>query len=270
MTVSTMEKKSTRRRATPPPAAATASGGRGWLWALGQTALVGVMVFAILFLLAQPAFRPKAIQVSGVHHQTVSDVVSALAVDGSRSIFFLGHSDLEQRVSTLPWVESAAVQVALPDRVEVQVTEWSPVAVLQVGELSYYLNEQGMVLGPASEAGRLVILNRIHLTAVKPGDPAVSGELLQMLIALQAGFYPAFKLNVASFELDEREVLTLRTQRGWTVTFGQMVTDADRASLEPKLAALRALAGRLDLTTAPLEYINLMNPRAPAVQLRPR
>jgi len=184
-----------------------------------------------------------------------------------RLVWFEGIHDLGR--VTFP-LYLTAVQVALPDRVEVRVTEWSPVAVLQVGELSYYLNEQGTVLGPASEAGRLVVLNRIHLSAVKPGDPAVSGELLQMLTALQSGFYPAFKLNVASFELDDREVLTMRTQRGWTVTFGQMVTDADRASLEPKLAALRALAGRLDLTTAPLEYINLMNPRAPAVQLRPR
>ena len=269
MTASVMEKR-TRSRATPPPVLDTTGGRRGWLWALGQTAMVGALVFVILFLLAQPALRPKDIRVSGVHHQSVGDVVSALAVDGSRSIFFIGHSELEQRVNTLPWVQSADVRVALPDRVEVQVTEWSPVAVLQVGELSYYLNEQGAVLGPAPEAGRLVVLDRIDLRAVKPGDTAVSGELLQMLATLQAGFYPAFKVKVASFELDAREVLTLHTQRGWRVTFGQMVTDADRASLEPKLAALRALSGRLDLTSAPIDYINLMNPRAPAVQLRPK
>ncbi len=268
MTVSVVDKRARRRTAAPPAAATT--GGRGWIWALGQTAVLGALVFAILFLLAQPALRPKDIRVTGVHHQTAADVIAALALDGSRSIFFIGHSALEQRLTTLPWVESADVRVALPDRIEVRVTEWSPVAVLQVGELSYYLSEQGAVLGPAPEAGRLVVLDRTDLGTVKPGDAAVSGELLQMLTSMQAGFYPAFKVNVASFGLDARQVLTLHTQRGWTVTFGQMVTDADRASLEPKLAALRALSSRLDLTSAPIEYINLMNPRAPAVQLRPK
>jgi len=49
-----------------------------------------------------------------------------------------------------------------------------------------------------------------------------------------------------------------------------MVTADDRASLEPKLAALRALSSRIDLASAPIQYINLENPRAPAVQMRAR
>lgn len=267
MTVGVVEKRR-RRSQAPPPAEPKTSSRRGWLWAAGQLSAVGTLVFLILFLLAQPALRPTDIRVAGTRHQSVADVVSALAIDSNRSIFFLNHGELEQRVTSLPWIQSADVRVSLPDRVDVQVREWKPVAVLQVAELSYYLNERGTVLGTADEAGHLVVLDRTDAVSVKTGDTAVSGDLLQMLAPLQAGFYPAFKVKVASFELDARQVLTLRTQRGWTITFGQMITDADRATLEPKLAALRALSTRLDLTSAPIDYINLMNYRAPAVQLR--
>jgi hypothetical protein len=49
-----------------------------------------------------------------------------------------------------------------------------------------------------------------------------------------------------------------------------MLTADDRATLEPKLAALRALSSRLDLISSPIAYINLENPGAPAVQMRGR
>jgi hypothetical protein len=73
-----------------------------------------------------------------------------------------------------------------------------------------------------------------------------------------------------SFRLDRQEVLTAQTDRGWTIIFGQMVTADDRATLEPKLAALRALSSRIDLASAAIQYVNLENPRAPAVQMRGR
>jgi len=96
----------------------------------------------------------------------------------------------------------------------------------------------------------------------------VGSDLLPMLIQLRTGFSSAFKISVTSFQLDGREVLTAQTDHGWTIIFGQMVTGDDRASLEPKLAALRALSSRIDFVSAPIQYINLENARAPAVQMR--
>jgi hypothetical protein len=49
-----------------------------------------------------------------------------------------------------------------------------------------------------------------------------------------------------------------------------MVTSDDRATLTPKLAALRALGSRIDFPSAQIQYINLENPGAPAVQMRGR
>jgi hypothetical protein len=65
-------------------------------------------------------------------------------------------------------------------------------------------------------------------------------------------------------------VLTAQTDRGWAIIFGQMVTSDDRATLTPKLAALRALNSRVDFTSTQIQYINLENPGAPAVQMRAR
>lgn len=267
MTVGTIEK---RRRATAVPAATPLAASRGWLWAVVQLALLAVEIFATLFLLAYPAFRPQQVQVSGIRHVTADDIKSALALPADRSIFFLNHAQLERRVEQLPWVRSASVTLALPGRVSVKVLEWTPSAVLQVGESTYDLNDVGQVLDPVTEAGKLMVINRPDIGAIKSGQRAVAAELLPMLLQLRNGFQPAFRVSITSFTIDSREVLTAQTDRGWTLVFGQMLTADDRTSLEAKLAALRALSSRLDLTSTSISYINLENPGAPSVQMRAR
>jgi cell division septal protein FtsQ len=265
VTVGTIEKR--RRRVAPAPAKPVAST-RGWVWAVLQIAVLGGEIFTLLFLLAQPAFRPRHIDVVGTTHLTAAQVRGAMNLPGDRSIFLLSEAQLAERLRALPWVRAATVSLGLPDRVSVRVTEWKPSAVLQVGDTTYYLNELGDVLDPAAEAGALPVINRPDFGSVRSGQHAVGSDLLPMLLQLRAGFTPAFKISVTSFQLNRREVLTAQTDRGWTIIFGQMVTSDDRASLEPKLAALGALSSRIDFASAPIQYINLENPRAPAVQMR--
>jgi len=267
MSVGTVAKR--RRRAAAPPARPVA-GARGWVWAVIQIALLAVECFAVLFALAQPAFRPQHVTISGTHRLTAAQITGTLGLPSDRNIFFLNQQQLERRLQALPWVRTASVSLALPDRVTVRVTEWHPSAVLQVGEATYYVNDLGVVLDPATEAGDLAVINRPDFGTVRNGQHAITGELLAMLLQMRSGFYPAFKISLMSFAIDNREILTAQTDRGWTIIFGQMVTADDRASLEPKLAALRALSGRIDLTSAPIQYVNLENPGAPAVQMRGR
>ncbi|HKV32019.1 MAG TPA: FtsQ-type POTRA domain-containing protein [Candidatus Dormibacteraeota bacterium] len=265
MTVGTIDKR--RRRTAPAPAKPVATG-RGWMWAGLQIAVLAGEVFALLFLLAQPAFRPRQVEVVGTKHLTAAQVRGALNLPADRSIFLLNQTDLAKRLQALPWVRAASVSLALPDRVSIRVTEWTPSAVLQIGETTYYLNDLGEVLDPAAEAGSLTVINRPGFGPANDGQQALGSELLPMLVQLRSGFPTAFKISVTSFQLDRREVLTAQTDRGWTIIFGQMVTAEDRASLEPKLAALRALSSRIDLISGPIQYINLENPHAPAVQMR--
>lgn len=267
MTVGTIEKR--RRRTAPAPAHAAASS-RGWIWAVAQIAILGAETFAALFLLAQPAFRPRQVQVVGAMHLTPAQISAALALPPDRTIFFLSHGELEQRLMAMPWVRSASVSLALPDRVTARIIEWRPSAVLQVGEATYALNDLGQVLDPAAEAGGLAVINRPDFGSVTYGQRAVDRDLLPMLLQLKAGFAPAFKISLMSFQLNRRQLLTAQTDRGWTIIFGQMVTSDDRATLEPKLAALRALSSRIDFTSTQIQYINLENPGAPAVQMRGR
>src|SRR2546428_5617827 len=152
MTCTPCEKR--RRRTSAAPAKPRASS-RGWIWAVVQIAALATEVFILLFLLAQPAFRPQHVQVSGLRHLTAAQIRSALSLPDDRNIFFLSQAELGQRVKSLPWVRSAAVSLALPDHVSVAVTGWQPSAVVQVGGTTPYGNDLGGALRPEPEAGGL-------------------------------------------------------------------------------------------------------------------
>jgi len=238
------------------------------LWAGIQLVLLGAGIFLLLILLAQPVFRPRQLELIGSKHLGSTEVAAALGLPEERSIFLVSHRSLEARLGALSWVQSGHVTFGLPDRVTLVVTEWAPVAILQQGDRSYYLGERGTVLGAADEAGSLPILERPGLVKVAVGSRVVEPELFQLLLSLREAFPKAFHLQVMAFRLDAEDNLILRTDRGWSIVFGRMTTNDERASLEAKLAALQALATRVDLQSAPIAYINLMNPRTPAVQRR--
>src|SRR5256714_9948594 len=172
MTVTTVEKR--RRRTSAAPARPTASS-RGWIWAVVQIAALATEVFIFLFLLAQPAFRPQHVQVSGLRHLTAAQIRSALSLPPDRNIFFLSQAELAQRVQALPWVRSAAVSLALPDRVTVAVTEWRPSAAPQGGETTHYVNDLGVGLHPAPEADGLPPINPPDLGHA-PARPHAAGR----------------------------------------------------------------------------------------------
>jgi cell division septal protein FtsQ len=241
---------------------------RGWLWAVAQVAVLAAEVIGLVLLLAQPGLRPTELRVNGLQHVSLAQVRAALDLPHDRSIFFINSSDLAKRLHSLVWVQSADVSLSLPNKVAVRIQEWSPAGVLQVGERSYYLNAQGSVLAPASEPAGLTVVSRPGMPEPRAGQSVVDAQLLSLLATLRQGFPAAFHLQALIFTLDAREALTLHTDRGYPIMFGQIATSDERAQLEPKLAALRAISQRLDLVRAPILYINLMNPKAPAVQMR--
>ena len=55
---------------------------------------------------------------------------------------------------------------------------------------------------------------------------------------------------------------------GWKAYFGRVLTPEELASLKDKLAALKSISVKVDYNSPDLEYVNVMNPFAPAVKLK--
>jgi len=192
--------------------------------------LVMLLTAAALYgATASSAFDTRSIDVEGATWTTREQVTRALAVDPDSNLFALRTSELAARLTSLPAVASARVEVALPDGLRVLVVERTPILVWRVGERDLLLDRDGRLFAELDEAsrasiGRLRVISddRTGSATLRPGDRIDPVDLdaatrLGSLVPADAGS-SARALNVVI--TDEQGYLVRAWPDGWTAVFG--------------------------------------------------
>ena len=225
-----------------------------------------IQIAVLLWLLFGPALAIRNVYVSGAQHLSVDQVLAAAGLDPNGSVLGVDGVSDEQKLLAQTWIRAATVQPSLDGSVTVVISEWQPVAAYHAGPTGrmMLLSDQAIVLGAASSIGGLT-----NIQGPAGGDPGVGDrpldpELLVALVNIQRGFPAFLGQQVSSFIIDSCGNLTLVSMKGWKVYFGRVLTPEEFASLRDKLAALKAIQGRVNYNSPDLLYVNVMNPSEPA------
>lgn len=228
-----------------------------------------VELLVVVGLVKSPALAARRVYLSGNKHVTRQQVIDRAGLGRAPSMLLLTTDEAQAHLRSDPYVRTASVRTTLPDRVEIELLEWEPLAVLSRAGGFYLLNAEGGVLGlaPSGRAGAGPGLARVALSwdspgPVRVGQSVLKGRLVQDLDRMQAAFPGAYGLTITNFTLDSNQKLAAVTGPGPRILFGQMATDEQIDSLDSKLASLKSLRARLDLANSKLDYINLENPAA--------
>jgi cell division septal protein FtsQ len=271
-----------RRRAAP-----AASAGRGkWLVARAPLAgwyrpglrllFLGILLGIGALMLTSPAFAARQVEVVGGHHLSPAEVLRRTGLSASSNLFLVTPENVAAALRGDPYVKSVAVRTSLPDRVEVSIQEWEPLALVHRDGRDYLLNQEGTVLGPGTAiiVGPATGQPHVELSWAAPGtlrtgEHGLSGRLLEGLRQLQEILPAIAGLNLKSFDLTADQQLVVETREGPRILFGQMATGEQLDSLDSKLTSLKQVHGTTDLAHSKLDYINLMNPAQPVTHAIP-
>ncbi len=239
----------------------------GKRWTRALAVLLSLLELgALLWLTAGTAFQVRQVTVTGNQRLSAADVRSAAGLDRPGSVFAVDAATIRRKLTADAWIRDARVTVSLPDRVDISVDEWQPVAVFVPGGRgrAFFLSDQGVVLGPAPSAAAALEVDAPVAPDPKAGQRPVAVRLLTALVNIQRGLPGLVGQDVRAFEIDGCGNLTMTTKKGWKAYFGRVITPEEFATLDSKLAALKAVSTREDLNSSDLEYVNLMNPSLPA------
>ena len=75
-----------------------------------------------------------------------ANVLGIFAADRNHSVLRIPLDQRRKQIESLPWVEQAAVRRALPNRIEVEITERTPIAFLRDGSEMSLVDAYGMIL----------------------------------------------------------------------------------------------------------------------------
>jgi cell division protein FtsQ len=107
------------------------------------------------------------IEVTGNENVTKSQIMEIMGADIGRNIFFIPLSQQKAQLEQIPWVDSASVMRFVPNRLQVEIHERTPVAFARVGPRIFLIDAGGtlMELPPKHKFSFPVILG------MNPGEP---------------------------------------------------------------------------------------------------
>ncbi|HEY1679696.1 MAG TPA: FtsQ-type POTRA domain-containing protein [Candidatus Sulfotelmatobacter sp.] len=171
------QKRVSARRSTIPKKTANRL-----LWAAAFVAVlcVAVVATAAIYRYGERSWRFRIdssddIDVAGMQNVTKAQIMEVMGADIGRNIFFVPLSQQKAQLEQIPWVESASVMRFVPNRLQVEIHERTPVAFARVGPRIFLIDAGGtlMELPPKHKYSFPVILG------MNPGEP-ISTRLPRM------------------------------------------------------------------------------------------
>ena len=101
------------------------------------------------YLLASPEMaliHSDQVQVTGNQYVSRGRVLEIFAADRDRSVLRIPLNERRHQLETIPWVEQATVRRALPNRIEVEISERTPIAFLRDGNNLALVDVHGVIL----------------------------------------------------------------------------------------------------------------------------
>jgi cell division protein FtsQ len=167
----------------------------------------------------------------GHRYTADTDIFEAIGLKRARTMLSFDPAAAQARLAELPWIQQASLERVFPDRLEVRVTERTPVAVWGRGERSFLIDGAGRTLAqvPAD------VMPELPRVTGEGADSAAAG-----LFAVLAPF-PDLKARIASAERVGDRRWTLRLIGGGAI---QLPVEGEAQALAQAAGLLATGFGR--------------------------
>ena len=101
------------------------------------------------FLLGSPEMElihPDQVALSGNRYVVPASVREIFAGDRGKSVLRIPLDERRREIETLPWVEQAAVRRALPNKIQIDITERTPIAFVRESSDLALIDAHGVIL----------------------------------------------------------------------------------------------------------------------------
>ncbi len=102
---------------------------------------------------ASPFFKVRDVEIRGVERAAVDDIRRIITSGAEPTgVWHADLAEIRAKIEKLPFVKTAAVSMALPAGIRVNVIERVPVAIVRLAGGDYLVDGDGVVLAPSSKA----------------------------------------------------------------------------------------------------------------------
>lgn len=184
-------------------------------WPLYRRVLVGgfaalsvaiVLYEGAAYLLHSPAVLLESdgqIDIQGSRFVSTDVVTEKFSADMGHSVVRVPLSERRRALESIPWVEQAAVQRVLPNRIRVSITERTPVAFLRTANDLSLVDSHGVILErPAQAEFRFPVVGGISESTPREGREQRMNLFVQFMREIEAA-QPGADDHVSEVDLSD-------------------------------------------------------------------
>jgi len=161
------------------------------LLTLSFVAVLGVgLLYGYRLITSHPYFELKEIHVTGNDRLTYGDILKTGDVNLGLNCLEMNVSDVEDRLSANPWIQSVAVRREFPNRLRIAVVEKIPMFWIRQGNGLYFADAKGKVIAPM-HPGEMASLPVLNIADGIEDGPAVLTGFLEKIKKKQTPFTQA-------------------------------------------------------------------------------
>jgi len=153
---------------------------------------------------------PESVILTGNHFVSQTDIASAIGAGAEPNLFRLSLEDVRREVEAIPWIQSASLRRIFPNRLQVEVTERTPIAYVNTVSGLKLVDKEGVLLEKPTEAAF--------------DFPVVTGIDRSMSAADR-------RARLALFDRFEQELKSQVDGAGWLVSEVDLSDDGDLKAL---------------------------------------
>lgn len=141
--------------------------------------VVGLVLLALYVVAFSAEFQVNQLDVKGIQRLALSDFEAVLGVNGEQIINLDPAGMAQKLTASFPELASVNVSVGFPAEVHINVVERQPVLTWNVGDTSYWVDENGFILPPRGEVSGLQTITADALPFLLPTAAPVETETAQ-------------------------------------------------------------------------------------------
>lgn len=198
-------------------------------WAVISAVLVLLVAVGAWAVLSSTFFGVRQIDVSGTRLVTAQQVKDAVALGPDDSLVTVDADAVEDRVEKLAPVADARVSRSWPGTLVVDVTERSPVAIVQVAGQPQVIDADGVPYAPASALGTAAE----GLLPLELKNPSPDDHATREAVAVIGGLDEPTRQLVAKVTAESAAQVTLVLHDGRQVIWGDASKMNDKLTMLP-------------------------------------
>ncbi|SEM29041.1 cell division protein FtsQ [Syntrophus gentianae] len=188
-----------------------------------------LLVFVYNFTISAPCFRIRETVVRGCREVTEKEVLLLSSLKSSQGLLTLNEEAVLRRIRANPWIKTVSLGREFPDRLVIQISERSAIAVIRQEANLYLMDQEGVIfkkLGKNDEVDLPVLTGLYVQGKLNEALLKSARDLLHDLAASKS--YPTLD-RISEIQGNEVLGLSIFTDNGFCIVLG---FDGYRAKLQ--------------------------------------